>query len=459
MDAKVPQLDATALHEYTQRIRKTGTIDVALYDKYNVKRGLRNADGTGVLVGLTCIGSVHGYIISESEKVSVPGQLFYRGIDVNELVRGCQAEGRFGFEECAHLILFGELPTADELGRWNQILESHRRLPDGFKEGAIIRAPGKDLMNGIARAVLTAYLYDPTPDDSSIPTVLRQCIELIARFPTIAAYAYQAKAHYHMGQSLMLRHPEPGRSTAETFLLLTRENGQYTRLEAELLDLCLILHAEHGGGNNSAFTTHVVTSAFTDTYSAIAAATLSLKGPRHGGANLRVMEQMDEIGRGVKDWHDEDEVAAYLDRILQKKASDGTGLIYGLGHAVYTLSDPRTETLRIKARELAKAKGREEEMHLYETVERLGPQRFNRARAKPRDLCANVDFYSGFVYDMLGIPRELFTPIFAISRVVGWCAHRIEEILNSGPIIRPAYKAVGQTRSYVPINQRGAAGA
>lgn len=459
MDAKTPQLDSKTLQDYTQRIRTNGTIDAALYDKYNVKRGLRNADGTGVLVGLTCIGSVHGYIISESEKVSVPGQLYYRGIDVNDLVRGCQAEGRFGFEECAHLVLFGELPTADELVRWTQILEDHRRLPDGFKEGAIIRAPGKDIMNSIARAVLTAYLYDPTPDDASIPSTLRQCIELIARFPTIAAYAYQAKAHYHMGQSLMLRHPEPGRSTAESFLFLTRENGQYSRLEAELLDLCLILHAEHGGGNNSAFTTHVVTSAFTDTYSAIAAATLSLKGPRHGGANLRVMEQMDEIGRHVKDWRDDDEVIAYLEQILQKKASDGTGLIYGLGHAVYTLSDPRTETLRVKARELAKVKGREDELRLYETVERLGPQVFNRKRAKPRDLCANVDFYSGFVYDMLGLPRELFTPIFAISRVVGWCAHRIEEILNSGPIIRPAYKAVGQARSYVPIGQRGATGA
>jgi citrate synthase len=309
-------------------------------------------------------------------------------------------------------------------------------------------------MNGIARAVLNAYRYDPKPDDLALTNQLRQCIEMIARFPVIAAYAYQAKAHYYLGASLLLRHPEPGRSTAENFLLLTRENGQYSRLEAELLDLCLVLHAEHGGGNNSAFTTHVVTSAFTDTFSAIAAATLSLKGPRHGGANLRVRQQMDEIKANVKHWDQEGEVADYLQRILQKKAGDGTGLIYGLGHAVYTLSDPRTETLRARARELARTKGREDELRLYEMVERIGPAIFNKGRAKPRDLCANVDFYSGFVYDMMGIPVDLFTPIFAVSRVVGWCAHRIEEIVNGGPIIRPAYKAVGAERAYVPLERR-----
>jgi citrate synthase len=456
METKVAPLDAAALDDYTARIRRNGSIDPALYDKYNVKRGLRNADGTGVLVGLTRIGSVHGYIISESEKVSVQGQLFYRGINVNELVAGCQAEGRFAFEECAYLLLFGDLPDTAELTRWIAVLDAHRRLPDGFKEHALIRSPGSDLMNSIARAVLTAYLYDPMPDDTAVPNVLRQCIELIARFPTMAAYAYQAKAHYHQGLSLMLRYPESGKSTAENLLLLTRENGQYTRLEAELLDLALVLHAEHGGGNNSAFTTHVVTSAFTDTYSAVAAATLSLKGPRHGGANLRVMGQMTEIKQHVRDWRDDDELSAYLLKILQKKAGDGTGLIYGLGHAVYTLSDPRTEILRGKARDLAKAKGREDELKLYESIERLGPQVFNRNRARPRDLCANVDFYSGFVYDMLGLPVDLFTPIFAVSRVVGWCAHRIEEILNGGPIIRPAYKAVGEPRNYEPLARRSA---
>ena len=457
MDTKAPPvvIDDATLKTYADKIRANGVIDPALYEKYNVKRGLRNADGTGVLVGLTGIGNVHGYIISESEKVPVAGQLFYRGINVNDLIKGFQSEGRFGFEECAYLLLFGELPTASELTKWHALLDAHRRLPDGFKEGAIIRAPGKDIMNSIARAVLTAYLYDPQPDNLTLPNLLRQSIELIARFPIIAAYAYQAKAHYHLGHSLMLRHPEPGKSTAENFLLLTRESGQYSRLEAELLDLCLVLHAEHGGGNNSAFTTHVVTSAFTDSYSAIASATLSLKGPRHGGANLRVMQQIDEIKRNVKHWDDEGEVGDYLTRILQKKAGDGTGLIYGLGHAVYTLSDPRTDTLRGKARDLAKAKGREEELRLYEIVERIGPVLFNKGRAKPRDLCANVDFYSGFVYDMLGIPMDLFTPLFAISRVVGWCAHRTEEIVNSGPIIRPAYKAVGELHPFTPLDARG----
>jgi len=449
-----PVLGEAWLKGYADKIRATGKIDPALYEKYNVKRGLRNADGTGVLVGLTGIGSVHGYMISESEKVSVPGQLFYRGINVNDLVKGFQEEKRFGFEECAYLLLFGELPHAGELKTWNELLGTCRRLPDGFKEGAIIRSPGKDIMNSIARAVLMAYTYDPEPDKLDIETTLRQSIELIAQFPTIAAYSYQAKAHYHMGQSLMMRYPETGKSTAENFLMLIREDGMYTQLEAELLDLCLVLHAEHGGGNNSAFTTHVVTSAFTDTYAAIAAATLSLKGPRHGGANLRVMSQMREIKEHVEHWDNEGEVAHYLSKILNKEAGDGTGLIYGLGHAVYTLSDPRTEMLREKAQALAKAKGRDEEMALYQTIERVGPLIFNKNRAKPRDLCANVDFYSGFVYDMLNIPIDLYTPIFAISRVVGWCAHRIEELLNGGPIIRPAYKAIFEHRPYLPMEAR-----
>ena len=449
-----PVLDDVLLKGYADRIRATGKIDPALYEKYNVKRGLRNADGTGVLVGLTCIGSVHGYMISESEKVSVPGQLFYRGINVNELVDGFQKERRFGFEETLYLLLFGELPSPSGLKVWNDLLDSYRRLPDGFKESAIIRAPDKDLMNSIARAVLMAYTYDPEPDRLDIETTLRQSIELIARFPVLAAYSYQAKAHYHMGQSLMMRYPEKGKSTAEDFLMLIREDGMYTQLEAEVLDLCLVLHAEHGGGNNSAFTTHVVTSSFTDTYAAIAASVLSLKGPRHGGANLRVMEQMREIKEHVENWDSEGEVADYLSKILSKQAGDGTGLIYGLGHAVYTLSDPRTELLRQKARDLAKAKGREEELRLYEMIERIGPGIFNKGRAKARDLCANVDFYSGFVYDMLNIPMDLYTPIFAISRVVGWCAHRIEELLNGGPIIRPAYKAIVEQRSYLPLDER-----
>ena len=449
-----PEIDASVLKGYADQIRATGKIEPALYEKYNVKRGLRNSDGTGVLVGLTRIGNVHGYVISESEKIPVHGQLLYRGIDVNDFVQGFQGEKRFGFEECSYLLLFGELPNEDQLKEWNELLDSHRRLPDGFKESAIIRAPGKDLMNSIARAVLMAYIYDPTPDKLDIETTLLQSIEMIAQFPTIAAYAYQAKAHYHMGQSLMVRYPEKGKSTAENFLMLIREDGIYTPLEAELLDLCLVLHAEHGGGNNSAFTTHVVTSSFTDSYAAIAAATLALKGSRHGGANLRVMRQMREIKENVEHWDNEGEVADYLLKILDKKAGDGTGLIYGLGHAIYTLSDPRANMLHEKARELAKVKGRDEELRLYEIIEKIGPEIFNRNRAKPRDLCANVDFYSGFVYDMLNIPLDLYTPIFAVSRVVGWCAHRIEELLNGGPIIRPAYKALFEQRPYRPMAER-----
>ena len=451
---ETPSPEDALVKEYADRIRATGKIDPALYETYNVKRGLRNADGTGVLVGLTRIGSVHGYMISESEKVSVPGQLFYRGINVNDLVKGFQAEKRSGFEETAYLLLFGELPGTGELKAWNGLLDARRRLPDGFKESAIIRAPGKDIMNSIARAVLMGYTYDPAPDKLDIETTLRQSISLIAQFPVVAAYAYQAKAHYHLGQSLTMRYPETGKSTAENFLMLTRADGLYSALEAELLDLCLVLHAEHGGGNNSAFTTHVVSSSFTDTYSAIAAATLSLKGPRHGGANLRVMAQLREIKENVQRWDDEAEVADYLAKILNKQAGDGTGLIYGLGHAVYTLSDPRTEILREKAHALAKAKGRDDELALYEMIERIGPGIFNKNRAKPRDLCANVDFFSGFVYDMLNIPVDLYTPLFAISRVVGWCAHRLEELLNGGPIIRPAYKAVFEQRPYRALAER-----
>ncbi len=449
-----PQIDGVLLKEYATKICATGKIDSALYEKYNVKRGLRNSDGTGVLVGLTTIGNVHGYIISEREKVSVHGELFYRGINVHELTRGFQQEKRLGFEETAYLLLFGTLPNSSELAIWNSLLDEQRCMPYGFKESAIMRSPGKDIMNSIARAVLMAYNHDEAPDRMDIESTLRQSIALIAQFPVIAAYAYQAKAHYHLGQSLTMRYPVKGRSTAENFLMLMREDGNYTALEAELLDLCLVLHAEHGGGNNSAFATHVVSSSFTDTYAAIAASTLSLKGPRHGGANLRVMEQMREIKANVKEWGDEDAVADYLTKILNKQAGDGTGLIYGLGHAVYTLSDPRTEILREKARALALAKGREEEMVLYELIERLGPVLFNQNRAKPRDLCANVDFFSGFVYDMLNIPVDLYTPLFAVARVVGWCAHRIEELLNAGPIIRPAYKSVCQTHPYTPLSER-----
>lgn len=449
-----PALGADLLARYEEMAKTCAQIDPALYRKYNVKRGLRNEDGSGVLVGLTRVGSVHGYVLDENEIVPVQGKQFFRGIDVQDIVRGCQKEKRSGFEETAYLLLFGRLPTREELAEWNAVLDSKRALPYPLLE-QIIRQPSRDIMNSLARSVLAAYSDDETPDAIGISSVLRQSIELVARFSAMAAYAYQAKMHYYHGESLFVRNPMPGKSTAENFLMMMREDAAYTPLEAELLDLCLILHAEHGGGNNSAFTTHVVTSAATDTYSAIAAATLSLKGPKHGGANLRVMHQMDEIKDALSDWSDEGAIADYLRKILRKEAGDGSGLIYGLGHAVYKLSDPRALLLKEKARELAENKGRMEEFNLYEAIDRLGPVVFNEGREKTKELCANVDFYSGFVYDMLNIPMDLYTPLFAISRVVGWCAHRLEELVNGGPIVRPAFKAVGGSKSpYIPLEER-----
>lgn len=447
-------LNAELLARYEEKTRACAYIDPALYTKYNVKRGLRNEDGSGVLVGLTRVGSVHGYVVSENEIVPVDGVQYFRGIDVQDLVHGFQKEKRSGFEETAFLLLFGYLPTPAELKEWCAVLDARRTLPYPLLE-KIIREPSRDIMNSLARSVLAAYSDDETPDAITISSVLRQSIDLIAQFSAMAAYAYQAKMHYYHGESLFIRNPVPGRSTAENFLTMMREDAAYTQLEAELLDLCLVLHAEHGGGNNSAFTTHVVTSAATDTYSAIAAATLSLKGPRHGGANLRVMHQMDEIKDALEDWSDETAIADYLRRILRREAGDGSGLIYGLGHAVYTLSDPRAVLLKEKARELAESKDRMDEFRLYEAIDRIGPVVFNEGRERKKELCANVDFYSGFVYDMLNIPVDLYTPLFAISRVVGWCAHRLEELVNGGPIVRPAFKAVsGYHLPYKPLAER-----
>lgn len=450
-------MDLNLLQQYEAMARECATIDPTLYHKYNVKRGLRNEDGSGVLVGLTRVGSVHGYVVDENEIVPVEGVQYFRGIDVQDLVHGFQKEARPGFEETAYLLIFGQLPNAEQLKEWCNILDSKRSLPYPLLE-KIIREPSQDIMNSLARSVLAAYNDDESPNATNVATVLRQSIELIARFSSMAAYAYQAKMHYYHGESLFVRNPMPGKSTAENFLIMMREDAAYTPLEAELLDLCLVLHAEHGGGNNSAFTTHVVTSAATDTFSAIAAATLSLKGPRHGGANLRVMHQMDEIKDALVNWRDDEAIADYLRKILRKEAGDGSGLIYGLGHAVYTLSDPRAVLLKEKARELAESKDRMDEFYLYEAIERLGPMVFNEHREKKKELCANVDFYSGFVYDMLNIPMDLYTPLFAISRVVGWCAHRLEELINGGPIVRPAFKAIGykgmQKSPYVALDER-----
>lgn len=433
---------------------KNNYIEPSLYERYNVKRGLRNSDGTGVLVGLTNIGEVHGYIMDEGERIPDQGRLLYRGIDVWDIVKNFQEEGRFGFEEVSYLLVFGQLPTPQELEEFNRLLAENRNLPDGFIEDMILKAPSNDIMNKLARSVLASYSYDKNPDDLSIPNVVRQSIELIARFPVMVAYGYQAKAHYHGNQSLFIHMPNPELSTAENFLYMIRPDNQYTRLEAELLDLSLVLHAEHGGGNNSTFTVHVVASTGTDIYSVMAAAVGSLKGPKHGGANIKVMEMMEDIKNNVKDWADEEEVRYYLTKILNGEAFDRKGLIYGLGHAVYTLSDPRAVLLKTKAAELAREKNMEEEFGLYLTIEKVGPELFTSVKGSDKIIAPNVDFYSGFVYKMLNLPIELYTPIFAIARISGWCAHMLEELVSGGRIIRPAYKNVIGKRKYIPLTAR-----
>ncbi len=436
------------------KVINNNKIDPELYTRYNVKRGLRNSDESGVLVGLTEIGDVHGYVFDEGEMLPDEGRLLYRGVNINEIVKGMIDDDRHGFEETTYFLLFGELPTKEQLEEFNNILDSYRELPEGFAEDMIMRAPSRDIMNKLARSVLVSYSYDNEADDISIGNVLRQCIELIAKFPTMAAYGYQAKAHYHEGKSLVIHKPKAGVGTAENLLHLIRSDSQYSKLEAQVLDLALVLHAEHGGGNNSTFTNHVVTSTNTDTYSAIAAALCSMKGPRHGGANKKALNMMDNIMENVKDWNDEDEIANYLAMIMRKEAFDRTGLIYGYGHAIYSLSDPRAILLKKKASELALEKGLDKEFSLYEKVEKLTPQVIFREKHSEKKVSANVDFYSGFVYRMLNIPVALYTPIFAIARIAGWSAHRIEELISGGRIIRPAYKNVAPRKKYIPISER-----
>lgn len=429
-------------------------IDLSLYQKYDVKRGLRYADGRGVLVGLTRIGDVVGYEIIDGQKIAVPGRLIYRGYNVEDLIHDAETHGEFGYEQTVYLLLFGELPSRAKLESFKEFLGSRRMLPENFTEDMIMKAPSLDIMNKMARGVLASYSYDDNPEEVSINNIMRQCIELVARFPTLAAYAYQAKRRYYDRKSMYIHNPVPELSTAENFLRLIRADKSYTRLEAELLDLAFILHAEHGGGNNSSFTIHVISSADTDTYSAVAAAVGSLKGRRHGGANMKVCDMMDDIKSHVKDWSNETEIADYLRKILRKEAFDRTGLIYGQGHAVYTVSDPRAILLRNKAEELARIKGCMDEFNLYRIIERLAPEIFAEEKGSDKKICTNVDFYSGFVYGMLNIPRELFTPIFAISRIAGWAAHRIEEVVAGGRIYRPAYKNVSEERGYIPIDNR-----
>lgn len=443
------------LRKLTKLAEYNDPIDSSLYSKYDVKRGLRYADGRGVLVGLTRIGDVVGYEIDAAgNKIAVPGRLIYRGYNVEDIVYDAEKNHQFGFEQCAYLLVFGELPSQSELDSFKTLLGESRMLPENFTEDMIMKAPSNDIMNKMARGVLASYSYDSDPENRSVANILRQCIELISRFSTIAAYGYQAKRRYFDGKSMYIHNPQPELSTAENFLRLIRSDKNYTRLEAELLDLSLILHAEHGGGNNSSLTVHVVSSADTDTYSAIAAAVGSLKGRRHGGANIRVIEMMDDIKSNVKDWSNETEVKNYLRKIANKEAFDHTGLIYGQGHAVYTISDPRAKLLRDKAEVLAKEKNCLEEFNLYKTIEKLVPEVIYEKHGDKKRICTNVDFYSGFVYSMLNIPRELYTPLFAISRIAGWSAHRIEEVVAGGRIYRPAYKNVLGEREYIPMENR-----
>lgn len=435
---------------------KYNQIDPTYYERYDVKRGLRNIDGTGVMAGVTQIGNVCGYVMRDGEKVAVPGQLVYRGIDVEDLIDGFTAEGRFGFEETAYLLLFGVLPTAQKLKRFGESLAFLREMPQNFTEDMILKAPSNDVMNKLARAVLALYSYDPDPDNNSLPMEMLQALQLIARFPVIVAHAFAAKRHYYDHESLYLHRPQKELSVAENFLYSVRHDNHFTAEEAHLLDLCLVLHMEHGGGNNSAFACRVLSSSGTDIYSAISAAVGSLKGPRHGGANMRVMDMFSYIERDVKDWKDDEEISAYLGKILRKETGDRSGLIYGMGHAIYTVSDPRAVLLKKFARQVAEKKGMLDELYLFEAVERLTPAVFLEEKQDNKSVCANVDMYSGLVYKMMGIPPELYTPLFAIARVVGWCAHRIEEVYNpSGRIIRPAYKAVAPSRTFIPLEQRG----
>lgn len=429
-------------------------INPDLYTKYNVKRGLRNNDGTGVLVGLTEVGEVMSYIVDDADRIPVEGKLFYQGYEISDLVNGFFPQKRFGFEEIAFLLLTGDLPTKESLVNFNDLLSSVRRLPENFTEDMIMKAPSPDIMNKLARSVLALYSYDDNPDATDIPNVVRQCTELIARFPVLIAYAYMARRHYIEHHSLYIHDPKPEYNTAENILYLMRADGKFTELEARILDLMLVLHAEHGGGNNSTFVTHAVSSTGSDTYAVIAAAVGSLKGPQHGGASNKAYGMMKDLREHVSNWEDEDQIRAYLTSILKKEAFDHSGLIYGIGHAVYTLSDPRTVTIKKYAELLARETGNMDLFDLYLRVEKLAPDVFHEVKKNDKIVCANVDYFAGLVYSMLGIPQELFTPLFACGRIAGWSAHRIEELVSGGRIMRPAFKCVNKRRPYVPMNER-----
>lgn len=450
----------TNYSEVTPQIRELAKkceaqpIPAELYTQYKVNRGLRDLNGNGVLAGLTNISDVNAKKVVDGVEIPIDGRLFYQGINVEEIVAGFLAEDRFGFEETVYLLLFGELPNTAQLQEFNSILRTYCSLPPKFTRDIIMKAPSSDMMNTLSRSVLMLYYYDDNPDDISIPNVLRQCLQLIARFPLLAVYGYHAYNHYERDQSLIIHQPDTKLSIAENILHLLRPNQQYTPLEARILDLALVLHAEHGGGNNSSFTVHVVSSSGTDTYSTMAAALGSLKGPKHGGANIRVCEMMDDLKDRVSNWENEGQVADYLKKLLHKEAFDKAGLIYGIGHAVYSLSDPRAVVFEDFVKKLSAEKGRQEEYQLYSLVAKLAPELIAEERKMYKGVSPNIDFYSGFVYEMLDLPRELFTPIFAISRISGWSAHRIEELFQSSRIIRPAYKSVAPKSGYVPLKDR-----
>lgn len=447
-------VDEDIFHKLSLKAKENNSIKPEYYEMYNVKRGLRNANGTGVLVGLTEIGDVRGYSLEDGKKIPKEGELFYRGIEIQSFVKGFQRDKRFGFEECIYLLLFGELPKKDELVNFTNILSKFRYLPKGFKEKLILEHPSKDVMNQLQRSVLALHTYDELPDDNSVPNLISQSLNLIAKLPTLAVYSYQAKVHNYDKKSLYIHPPQNNLSTAENILYMTRSDNSYTKVEAEVLDLALVVHAEHGGGNNSAFSTHVLASSGTDTYSVISSAIGSLKGPKHGGANLKVYDMVEAIRKDVSNYHDKGELKEYLRKILKKEAFDKSGLIYGMGHAIYTKSDPRAVLLKKKAMELAEHKDVMKEFELYANIEELTKELFKELKGEDAEITANVDLYSSFVYRMLGIPFELFTPLFAISRMAGWCAHRIEQILSDRKIIRPAYKNVSHISEYIKIDDR-----
>ena len=454
MSEYISSISKEALSSLCEELRKNNQINPDYYERFDVKRGLRNADGTGVLAGLTRICSVEGYYIDDGERVPKDGRLIYRGINMSDIVENCEKEDRFGYEEVVWLLLFGALPTKGQLEIFKKVLAECRELPDEFIEDMIMKAPSPDVMNKVARSVLALYSYDPNPDDTSAENVLRQCIQLIAQIPVIMTSAYQVKRRVYDKKSMFFHQNKPELGTAESILRSIRNDKKFTPEEAKLLDICMIIHAEHGGGNNSTFTTRCITSSGTDTYSAIAAGIGSLKGPRHGGANIKVYKMVEDIKQNVSDITDEAKVADYLTKIMNKQAGDGSGLIYGMGHAVYTLSDPRAVILRRYADEFSQKKGREDEFKLLSLIEQLTPELFAKYRGDKKKICANVDLYSGLIYDMLGIPQDLFTPIFMAARTAGWSAHRIEEITSNGKIVRPAYKNVTIPRAYVPMSDR-----